>query len=128
MTNSTQRILVMEEDANHRYIIQRILSHVGYAVELAKNLAEAEQQLNKETYHLFICSINVRSDEADIKRLHELCARLIAGNMPVVITAYESHHRPIFDQIGVDHFIRKPLRVHPLLETVNGLLGEGASL
>lgn len=113
------RILVVEDDDNHRQLYCEELKSAGYETLEARNASEAEEILNSESVDLIILDINMPyvSGMELLPRLHEM-----HPGMPVIIhTAYRSYQEDFISWLA-DMFIVKSPNAEGLVEAVEELL------
>lgn len=65
---SQHRILVVENNASFRNILQRRLESLGYQADAARNLAEAKRLTDEKTYHLALVDLSLGEEEANSER------------------------------------------------------------
>jgi len=53
-------ILIVDDEANIRFVLERTLSHNGYQIETASNGTEAIQMLEKTQYDLILLDLNMK--------------------------------------------------------------------
>ena len=119
---SNPQVLVVDDEADIRALIQEILSEEGYGVTVAANADEARSARHDNKFDLILLDIWM-PDTDGITLLREWSA---AGDLkcPVVImsghgtvdTAVEA------TRLGAHDFVEKPLSLAKLLRTVEGAL------
>jgi len=122
---SNPRILVVDDEADIRDLVQEILSEEGYAVEVAGTAAEARASCARQLPDLVLLDIWM-PDMDGISLLREW-QQTFGQSMPVVMmsghgtveTAVES------TRLGALDYIEKPLSLAKLLRTVRSALDEG---
>jgi len=109
-----KRVLVVEDDAETRSLLEVVLSQAGYEVKAAANGLEGYREARDFRPDLVVTDFMM-----PIMDGVELCAVLRAqSHIPVVlITAYAPpKHRPIWDA-----YFGKPLEIPALLDSVERL-------
>jgi len=120
--NSSQRILVADDDPFIRTIISSTLVQNGYQVDIAKDGAEAWKALNEASYSLLITDYKMpRVDGLElITKLRSqdksLPVILVSGTMPVEAL----NRRP---GLRIDALLEKPFTAEELLEAVKRVAG-----
>jgi len=119
---STSHVLVVDDEADIRALIQEILSDEGYGVTAAANAEEARSARVEENFDLILLDIWM-PDTDGITLLREwsddgdlACPVVIMSGHGTVDTAVEATRLGAFD------FIEKPLSLAKLLRTVEAAL------
>jgi len=119
---SNPKVLVVDDEADIRALIQEILSEEGYGVTVAANAEEARSARHSASFDLILLDIWMPdtdgitllrewSDEGDLK-----CPVVIMSGHGTVDTAVEA------TRLGAHDFVEKPLSLAKLLRTVEGAL------
>jgi DNA-binding NtrC family response regulator len=115
-------ILVVDDEAEIRNLIQEILSEEGYDVATAANAAQARQALEQRSPELVLLDIWM-PDTDGISLLREwqqerriTCPVVILSGHGTVETAVEA------TRLGAADFVEKPLSLNKLLRTVDKAL------
>ena len=111
-----KRVLVVEDDAETRALLEVVLSQAGYEVKAAANGLDGYREARGFHPDLVVTDLMM-----PIMDGVELCAVLRSqSDIPVVlITAYEPpKHRAIWDA-----YFNKPLEIPELLDSVKRLTG-----
>lgn len=119
---SNPRVLVVDDEADIRALIQEILSEEGYGVTVAADASEARSARREDNFDLILLDIWMPdtdgitllrewSDEGDLK-----CPVVIMSGHGTVDTAVEA------TRLGAHDFVEKPLSLAKLLRTVEGAL------
>jgi DNA-binding NtrC family response regulator len=119
---SNSKVLVVDDEADIRALIQEILSEEGYGVTVAANAEEARSARRNASFDLILLDIWMPdtdgitllrewSDEGDLK-----CPVVIMSGHGTVDTAVEA------TRLGAHDFVEKPLSLAKLLRTVEGAL------
>jgi DNA-binding NtrC family response regulator len=119
---SNYRVLVVDDEADIRALIQEILSDEGYAVTAAANAVEARAARDAQQFDLILLDIWM-PDTDGITLLREwsengnlTCPVVIMSGHGTVDTAVEATRLGAFD------FVEKPLSLAKLLRTVEAAL------
>jgi len=120
-TNSTTRILVVEDDRDVRQLNTEVLSRSGYEVDAAEDGAAAWQALNTDSYDLLITDHNMPK-LTGVELLQKLRAArlalpaiLVSGAMPME----ELNRHP---ELQIEAKLLKPFTADELLGTVKEVL------
>jgi len=121
--NSRPTILVVENEASNRILIERVLSTRGYRCLSASNGQEALDILDREGVDLILTDLSM--PVLDGYRATQLIrARPHLANVPIVaVTAFALHDdAEAAQQIGCTEYLTKPFKPRQLLEVVERLL------
>jgi len=122
---SAPRILIVDDEAEIRRLVQEILADEGYLVEVAANAAQARTARTKQEPDLILLDIWM-PDTDGITLLREwveppglACPVVMMSGHGTVETAVEATRLGAFD------FVEKPLSLAKLLRTVKAALDAG---
>src|SRR5437588_6790310 len=121
--NSRPTILVVENEASNRILVERVLSTRGYRCLSASNGQEALDILDREGVDLILTDLSM--PVLDGYRATQLIrARPHLANVPIVaVTAFALDDEvEIAKQIGCTEYLTKPFKPRQLLEVVERLL------
>ena len=122
---STARILVVDDEADIRDLVQEILTEEGYAVDVAANAAEARHACAKQPPDLVLLDIWMPDTDGisllrEWQQTHALTAPVVMmSGHGTVETAVEA------TRLGAVDYVEKPLSLAKLLRTVQSALEEG---
>ncbi len=117
MAQRAHRVLVVDDEAEVREIIRRVLGERGYIVAEAANGRLALQRLQEEPFELLITDL--RMPEMDGEALLQACAALYPQMDIIVLTAYGTIQSAVEAmKRGAADFITKPFRVAELEQKV----------
>ena len=122
---STARILVVDDEADIRDLVQEILSEEGYAVDVAANAAEARIAVARQPPDLVLLDIWMPdTDGISLLREWQQSQRVTA---PVVMMSGHGTVETAVEatRLGAVDYVEKPLSLAKLLRTVRGALDEG---
>ena len=119
---SNPQVLVVDDEADIRALIQEILSEEGYGVTVAADADEARSARRDDNFDLILLDIWMPdtdgitllrewSDNGDLK-----CPVVVMSGHGTVDTAVEA------TRLGAHDFVEKPLSLAKLLRTVEGAL------
>ena len=120
----SKRILIVEDEPALRFALQDYLDQLGYRVDAAAELSEANALLSDAAYDVVITDLLLSATrEPDglrlIERVHEVdrTARVVVLTS-CDIPAVEASAR----KLGIDRFLRKPVPLSLLAGTVSALV------
>jgi CheY-like chemotaxis protein len=118
-TRPLPRVLVVDDDPDIRDTIAEVLSDEGYPVELACNGREALDLLGTDRAEPDLILLDLMMPEldgwgfmAEVQKVPRLAA------IPVIVFSAHSVSPEAVGALGARGFLRKPLRLHQLLELV----------
>ncbi len=120
---NTPAILIVENEASNRILIERVLSTRGYRCISATNGQEALDVLDREHVDLILTDLSM--PVLDGYRTTQLIrSRPHLANVPIVaVTAYAlSDEGEAAKRIGCTEYLTKPFKPRQLLELVDRLL------
>jgi DNA-binding NtrC family response regulator len=125
MTNA--RILVVDDEADIRDLVQEILSEEGYAVDVAANAAEARATCARQVPDLVLLDIWM-PDTDGISLLREWQQSQSLAAAPVVMMSGHGTVETAVEatRLGAVDYVEKPLSLAKLLRTVRTALDEGS--
>lgn len=127
-TTQQTTILIIENEASNRILIERVLSTRGYRCLSATNGYEALEKLDHEHVDLILTDLSM--PVLDGYRTTQLIrARPGMEQIPIVaVTAYALNDEgEAAKQIGCTEYLTKPFKPRQLLEVVERLLGQTPS-
>lgn len=123
ISQTTLRVLVIDDDIDLLMLMERKLQQQGYKVESAVSLAEAEYVLSLFKPHLVLIDINVAGEDG-----RQLCWKIKHGtdatSTKVILMSalyYPTTRTLLF---GADDFIAKPFATEFLLQKIANQLQE----
>ena len=122
---SSAKILVVDDEADIRGLLQEILVEEGYDVEIAANAAEARLARHRVSHDLVLLDIWM-PDIDGISLLREWSAALTHGAPVVMMSGHGTVETAIeATRLGAFDFVEKPLSLAKLLRTVERALDAG---
>ncbi len=124
---SNARILVVDDEADIRDLVQEILSEEGYAVDVASNAAEARASCARQPPDLVLLDIWM-PDTDGISLLREW-QHNHAVSAPVVMMSGHGTVETAVEatRLGAVDYVEKPLSLAKLLRTVRGAIDQSRS-
>jgi DNA-binding response OmpR family regulator len=118
-----QRILLVEDDADLRWLFRTALALAGYDVDEAGDGLDALRLVESRTPDLVVLDLVLQSlDGVSVQQ--ELAARGTTSQIPVVIVTGSTIDT---DPLDVACVLRKPIMPDELVETVRRCLSQGTS-
>ncbi|MEM7406878.1 MAG: response regulator [Pseudomonadota bacterium] len=127
--SSPARVLLVEDNANNRKIVQTLLKRLGIDPVIAEDGAAAVAAFSADRFDLILMDIqmpNMDGLEAS-RRIREMEVRDGLGHTPIMAVTANAlpEDRTACTDAGMDDFIAKPVRRKPFLEAVDHWLQEG---
>ncbi|HET8911118.1 MAG TPA: response regulator [Ktedonobacteraceae bacterium] len=121
----TPTILVIENEASNRILIERVLSTRGYHCISATNGSEALEILDEQPVNLILTDLSMPILDG-YQTTQLIRARPGMANVPIVaVTAYAlNDENEAALKIGCTEYLTKPFKPRQLLEVVARLLGQ----
>ena len=113
MTESHERILVVDDEENVRLLFSRVLQKVGYEVECASSGSEAIEKLANNCFDLVVTDLKMNGvDGLDVVRK----GKTVNQTMPfILISGYgTSQTAGTAAREGADMFLMKPIEITEL--------------
>lgn len=117
---NSQKILILEDDAHMRKLLQKVLSSYGYAITEADTLHKASEWLERETFDIFICDNKVPDGRGLdlLKQKQDLIA--VRGTRVLMLTGH-AQSRFVETDLPIDLFLEKPISVMDLAQLITRL-------
>ncbi|MDH4151842.1 MAG: two-component system response regulator OmpR, partial [Betaproteobacteria bacterium] len=121
MNQTKTRILVVDDDARLRELLNRYLSEQGYAVRVVSDALEMNRQLARERYDLMILDLMMPGEDG-----LSICRRLRGGGetMPIIMLTAKGDDvdRIVGLEIGADDYMPKPFNPRELVARIQAVL------
>lgn len=118
-----KQILIIDDSASLRQVVNIALSNAGYDVVEAENGADALEKITESKFHLVICDVNMPvmdgiSFVKEVKKLQEY------RFLPIIMLTTESHeNRKLEGQAaGAKAWAVKPFHPDQILDAVSKLI------
>jgi DNA-binding response OmpR family regulator len=115
-----RRILVVDDDADLRWMVEKYLSKHEFSVTLAEDGEKMREILEQQTFDLAILDINLPGEDG------LSLARYLRGNFQIGIimlsAAAEVFDRIVGLEMGADDYVTKPFEPRELLARVKSVL------
>ena len=117
----TPRILIADDEAELRALLQRYFTEQGMAVRVVQNAAAAERLLARERFDVLVLDVMMPGDDG-----LALCRRLRAAGETVPILMLTARGDPIDRvvglEMGADDYLPKPFNPRELLARVQAMV------
>src|SRR5262245_18824790 len=121
MAETKTKVLVVDDDARLRDLINRYLSEQGYAVRMVSDGTKMNRQLSRERYDLMILDLMLPGEDG-----LSICRRLRGGgeNMPIIMLTAKGDDvdRIVGLEIGADDYLAKPFNPRELVARIQAVL------
>ena len=120
MSEPKTKILVVDDDARLRELLNRYLAEQGYTVRTVSNATEMNRQLSRERYDLLILDLMLPGEDG-----LSLARRLRRqGDVPIVMLSAkgEDIDRIVGLEVGADDYLPKPFNPRELVARMQAVL------
>lgn len=121
MSETKTKVLVVDDDARLRELLNRYLSEQGMTVRAVHDATEMNRQLARERYDLMILDLMLPGEDG-----LSICRRLRGGgeNMPIIMLTAKGDdvERIVGLEIGADDYVPKPFNPRELLARIQAVL------
>ena len=118
-----KRILVVEDEQDHRELLKLIFNVHGYEVDTAANAQEAQRIIGRHTPDVMILDVMLPDIDG-----WTFCEQVkhdeMSERVPVMMLSASAHMQPRFEGSCADDMLAKPFDEKELLSKVRHLLGE----
>lgn len=114
-------ILIVEDDADSRWIFRTVLAHAGYRVIDAENGREGLARLGETVPDLLVLDLMLPQIDG-LELLERIRGHPDTSGLPVLAMSADPLREEAALAAGSDVFLAKPLRPQALLECVRSLL------
>jgi len=121
MAELKMKVIVVDDDARLRELLNRYLTEQGYAVRVARDAAEMNRQLARERYDLMILDLMLPGEDG-----LSICRRLRGSgeNMPIIMLTAKGDDvdRIVGLEVGADDYLPKPFNPRELVARIQAVL------
>jgi two-component system, OmpR family, phosphate regulon response regulator OmpR len=121
MPESKTKILVVDDDARLRDLLNRYLGEQGYTVRTVANATDMNRQLARERYDLMILDLMLPGEDG-----LSICRRLRGGNedLPIIMLTAKGDDvdRIVGLEVGADDYLTKPFNPRELVARIQAVL------
>lgn len=116
-----KNILILEDDTGLRNIYSRALKHGGYEVYPAATLEKANALLDQRNYAVFICDIQLGSEDS-MALLDERRAEFQEAGTQIIMVSGHSQYQFLREDFEAEFFMHKPVSLSTLITLINRLM------
>jgi two-component system phosphate regulon response regulator OmpR len=121
MSEGKTKVLVVDDDARLRDLLNRYLGEQGYNVRTVSNSTEMNRQLARERYDLMILDLMLPGEDG-----LSICRRLRGANedMPIIMLTAKGDEvdRIVGLEVGADDYLPKPFNPRELVARMQAVL------
>ena len=121
MSETKTKVLVVDDDARLRDLLNRYLGEQGYAVKTVANATDMNRQLARERYDLMILDLMLPGEDG-----LSICRRLRGGDedMPIIMLTAKGDDvdRIVGLEVGADDYLPKPFNPRELVARIQAVL------
>ena len=120
MSETKTRIIVVDDDARLRELLNRYLTEQGFSVRAVSDATEMNRQLARERYDLMILDLMLPGEDG-----LSICRRLRAHSaVPIIMLTAKSEDvdRIVGLELGADDYLGKPFNPRELLARIRAIL------
>jgi two-component system phosphate regulon response regulator OmpR len=121
MAESRAKILVVDDDARLRDLLNRYLTQQGYSVRTVTDAVEMNRQLARERYDLMVLDLMLPGEDG-----LSICRRLRGGNesIPIIMLTAKGDEvdRIVGLEVGADDYLAKPFNPRELVARIQAVL------
>ncbi len=115
------KILVVDDDARLRSLLERYLSEQGFQVRGVANSEQMDRLLTRETFHLMVLDLMLPGEDG-----LSICRRLRHANnmLPILMLTAKGDEidRIVGLEVGADDYLPKPFNPRELLARIRAVL------
>lgn len=116
-----EKILVVDDDARLRSLLDRYLTEQGYRVRSVENIAQMERMLQREHYHLLVLDLMLPDEDG-----LSACSRLrkAGSQIPIIMLTARGDESSRIEglELGADDYLAKPFNPRELLARIRAVL------
>jgi DNA-binding NtrC family response regulator len=117
-------VLIMDDDANLRFICKQALRYAGYEVYTAETVQKTNSLLGAYRFDVFIGDTHLYGRDQGIDLLCKQSARLTKNGTQIIMISCDAQYKSICQEMGANMFIEKPLAVDYLVTVVDHLVSQ----
>ena len=121
MAETKTKILVVDDDARLRDLLNRYLTEQGFSVRAVADATEMNRQLARERYDLMVLDLMLPGEDG-----LSICRRLRGGNesMPIIMLTAKGDDidRIVGLEVGADDYLPKPFNPRELVARIQAVL------
>lgn len=121
MTELAERLLIVDDDARLRALLERYFTEQGFQVRAVADAIHMDRMLMRETFHLIVLDLMLPGEDGI-----SICARLRekGNNLPIIMLTAKGDEadRILGLEVGADDYMPKPFNPRELLARVRAVL------
>jgi two-component system phosphate regulon response regulator OmpR len=121
MAENSKKILMVDDDARMRELLQRYLSEQGFNIKTVADAKEMDAAMNNDSFDLLVLDLMLPGEDG-----LTICRRLRGNNVstPIVMLTARGDEvdRIIGLEMGADDYLPKPFNPRELLARINAVL------
>ncbi|MGM0482146.1 MAG: two-component system response regulator OmpR [Pseudomonadota bacterium] len=121
MTHETLKVLVVDDDARLRSLLERYLNEQAFQVRVAQDAEQMDRLLTRENFHLMVLDLMLPGEDG-----LTICKRLRQQNnqIPIIMLTAKGDEvdRIIGLELGADDYLAKPFNPRELLARIRAVL------
>ena len=121
MMQETLKILVVDDDARLRSLLERYLTEHNFQVRVAQDSEQMDRLLTRENFNLLVLDLMLPGEDG-----LSICKRLRSegNNLPVIMLTAKGDEvdRIIGLELGADDYLAKPFNPRELLARIRAVL------
>ncbi|MTJ01517.1 MULTISPECIES: two-component system response regulator OmpR [Idiomarina] len=121
MMQETLKVLVVDDDARLRSLLERYLTEQNFTVRVAQDSEQMDRLLTRENFHLMVLDLMLPGEDG-----LSICKRLRneGNNIPVIMLTAKGDEvdRIIGLELGADDYLAKPFNPRELLARIRAVL------
>jgi two-component system phosphate regulon response regulator OmpR len=121
MAENKTKILVVDDDARLRDLLNRYLTEQGFSVRTVTDATDMNRQLARERYDLMVLDLMLPGEDG-----LSICRRLRGGNenMPIIMLTAKGDDvdRIVGLEVGADDYLPKPFNPRELIARIQAVL------
>ncbi|MBE7368978.1 response regulator [Ramlibacter pallidus] len=121
MSEPLARVLIADDEADLRALLQRYLGEQGYAVRAVEDAAQAERLLRRERYDVLVLDVMMPGEDG-----LAACRRLRAQGETIPILMLTARGEPVDRvvglEMGADDYLAKPFNPRELAARIQALV------
>lgn len=119
--SENEKILVVDDDARLRNLLERFLTEQGYRVRSVENVKQMERVLQREHFHLLVLDLMLPGEDG-----LSACKRLRQANnqIPIIMLTAKGDEASRIQglELGADDYVAKPFNPRELLARIKAVL------
>ncbi|MBC7597756.1 MAG: response regulator, partial [Polaromonas sp.] len=119
------RILVCEDDRDVAFLIAMMLEKAGFVTDVAHSGERALAMLGKQTYAAMTVDLSLMPEQNGTALITAVRRDSRTVNLPIVVisvSADQGRENPSHQQLGVAHWIDKPINEHLMVRSIRGAI------